>query len=438
MKRNKYNRKARLFCIFAIVTLVVGPLATIINAADPISFADYGSGTTIELAVGKGIWQLNWGQGPWIWSESTAQPLLDPNVSGILDLHTTAPAEVSADLVATLPIAGTLTLSAHDEDFKDVTTGTMVLSGAGINVIDINASRVIVDEGSGMFLAPFPPPEPKLTLTLEEATGVFEYINQVGEWDLNIAGSYAVPLIEGLELQDNILTALGGNVALIGGIGTFALSGQYSPDLSKMPMSFCEYGTGSTTKLAPDGGGWDQQWGLGPWDWHPFPAETNAQFLNENVTGNLTTQVTGQPMISEDLILHLPLGGQMVLTEHAANDPDEEIGRITCDVMATFVADMNAERAVVNDTEGTITIAFGASVEDVPDGLMTVTEVTGTFADIVQVSPWKWYVNGTMQCVRVPDLSVQDNLMAALQQAELLLGAEEEFALSGLYYRSSP
>ena len=42
-----------------------------------------------------------------------------------------------------------------------------------------------------------------------------------------------------------------------------------------------------------------------------------------------------------------------------------------------------------------------------------------------------------MQIVRVPDLSVQDNLLAALQQAELLLGGEEEFVLSGSYYISS-
>jgi len=167
-------------------------------------------------------------------------------------------------------------------------------------------------------------------------------------------------------------------------------------------------------------------------------AETNGQFLNENVTGELTTQVTGQGTISEDMILHIPLAGQMIMTEHTVNNPEEVAGQITCDVMAIFVADMNAQRAVVNEEEGTITIAFGTSVEDAPDGLMTVTEVTGTFADIKQVSPWKWYVNGTMQIARVPDLSVQDNLLAALQQAELLLGAEEEFALSGSYYLSSP
>lgn len=437
MKTNKHYREARLFCIFATVALIVGPMATIVNATEPIPFSDHGSGTTIELAVGKGIWQLNWGQGPWTWSEVTGSCLLDSNVSGILDIHTTAPADVSADLVATLPIAGTLTLSAHDEDYKDVTTGTMVLSGTGINVIDINASRVIMDEGSGMCFAPFHPPAPKLTLTLEQATGVFEYIEQTGDWELNIAGSYAAPLIGGLGLQDNILAVLGGQVPIIGGIGTFALNGQYIPDMSKKPIAFCEYGTGSTAKLAPDGGGWDQQWGLGPWDWFTSTTETNAQFLNENVIGKLTTQVTGQGTISDDMILHIPLAGQMIMTEHDVDNPEELIGQITCDVMAIFVADMNAERAVVNDSEGTITIAFGTSVEEGPDGLMTLTEATGTLADIKQVCPWKWYVNGTMKVARVPELSVQNNLLAALQQAELLLGAQEEFVLSGLYYRNS-
>jgi len=417
-----------------------GSLASGINGlilTEAIPFTDYGSGTTIELAVGKGIWQLNWGQGPWTWSDSTSQPLLDANVSSLLDIHATAPADVSADLIATLPIAGTLTLSAHDEDYKDVIIGTMVLSGTGINAIDINASRVLVDEGSGMAFAPFHPPEPKLTLTLEETTGVFAYIDQVGDCELSLAGSYASPLIKGLELQDNILAALGGQVPIIGGIGTFALTGQYIPNMSKKPISFCEYGTGSTTQLAPGGGGWDQQWGLGPWDWFTCKAATNAQFLNENVTGKLTTQATAQGTISEDLVLHLPLAGQMVLTEHAADNPEEVVGQITCDVTVMSVADMNAERVVVNEAEGMITGAFGTSVEECPDGLMTVTEATGTFANIKQVSPWKWHVNGTIQAARVPDLSVQDNIFAALQQAELLLGAEEEFVLSGLYYRSS-
>jgi hypothetical protein len=398
------------------------------------SFTDFGSGTTTQLFAGGATWQLNWGQGPWTWAEITGDPLLDSSVTAVLDLRTTGSADISDDLMATLPIGGTLTLTAHDEHFPDVPTGTMVLSGAGINIIDINAERVIVDEGSGMFLAPFHPPGPQVILTLQEATGVFGHITQVGAWTLSLAGSYAIPLIEGQELQDNIFTALGGEVALIGGIGEFSLSGLYTPDMSKMPLSFCEYGTGSTTQLGPGGGGWDQQWGLGSVDWLVCTAETNAQFMNENVTGNLTTHVTGEPDISEDMILHIPLAGHMTMTEHAANNPDEVVGQISCDVIALFVADINAQRAVVDEAEGIITIAFGASVEEGPDGLMTVTESTGSFADIKQVSPWEWHVNGTMQIARVPDLPLQQNILAALENDDLLLVAEEEFALTGQYY----
>jgi len=59
-----------------ILTEITNPVAT---------FADYGSGTTIELVSGKGVWQTNWGQGPWTWSDSTGQPLLDSNVSGLVN-----------------------------------------------------------------------------------------------------------------------------------------------------------------------------------------------------------------------------------------------------------------------------------------------------------------------------------------------------------------
>jgi hypothetical protein len=409
---------------------------TLIAQMTATSFTDFGSGTTTQLFAGGATWQTNWGQGPWTWSQTTGDPMLDSNVSAVLDLRTTAPADISDDLVATLPIGGTVTLTAHDAHFPEVVTGTMVLSGTGINVIDINADRVIMDEGAGMFLAPFHPPGPQVTLILEQATGVFGHITQVGPWELVLAGSYAVPRIPDTELQDNIFTALGGGVPLIGGIGEFSLSGLYTVNAAKLPQDFCEYGTATTARLAPDGGGWDQQWGMaGPLDWIECTTDTDVPFLNENVTGNLTTQVTGLPDISEDMVLHIPLAGQMVMTEHSADNPDEVIGQITCDVMAIFVADMNAQRAIVNEAEGTITVAFGASVEEGPDGLMTVTETSGSLADIQQVSPWEWHVHGTMQIVRVPELPLQQNILAALQQSELLLGAEEEFVLTGQYYR---
>ncbi len=401
-------------------------------------FTDCGSGTTIELAVGKGIWQLNWGQGPWTWSEVVGLPLLDSNVSGILDIHSTAPADVSADLFATLPIAGTLTLSAHDEKYRDVTIGTMVLSGVGINVIDINASRVIVDEGSGMFFAPFHPPGPKVTLTLDEATGVFAYIDQVGNWELSIAGSYAVPLIPGIELQDNIFTALGGNVPLIGGIGEFALTGQYVPDMSRKVKSFCEYGMGVALQLGAGGALWDHTWGKGAYEWYQCDADPDEGILNENVVGVLETTTAGAPQIDENFILSFDFGGNFTLTEQSSDNSDEIAGQILGDVEGTFVADMNAVNAVVDEAAGTITIVFGAELHDNPDALITVTETTGTFKDIRPIGLWEWYVFGKIVCARVPDLSVQDNIMAALGNDELLLGAEEEIVLSGSYYVDSP
>ena len=421
-----------------------GSLASVISGliltdlSETITFFDYGSGTTIELAVGKGIWQLNWGQGPWTWFDCIGQSLLDPNVSSILDIHATAPADVSADLIATLPIAGTLTLSARDDNYKDVTIGKMVLSGTGINAIDINASRVLVNEGCGMFLAPFPPPEPKVTLTLDEATGVFAYIDQVGEWELSLAGSYAAPLMKGLELQDNILAALGGQVPIIGGIAEFALTGQYTPNMSKKVKSFCEYGTGVSLQLGAGGALWDQTWGKGAYEWYQCDSDPDASILNENVVGMLETTTAGAPQIDDDLILRFDFGGNFALTDYNDINPDEITGEILGDVKGTFVADMNAVNAVVDEAAGTIVIAFGAELHDDPDALITITETTGTFASIQAVGLWEWYVLGTITCARVPDLSVQDNIMAALGNNDLLLGAEEEIVLSGSYYRSSP
>ena len=432
-------KKVKNISIVVAVALIIGPLATITNAAEePIPFTDYGSGTTIELAVGKGIWQLNWGQGPWTWFDSVGQPLLDPNVSGLLDIHATAPADVSVDLIATLPIAGTLTLSAHDENYKDVIIGTMVLSGTGINAIDINASRVLVDEGSGMAFAPFHPPDPKLTLTLDEATGVFAYIDQVGNWELSLAGSYAAPLVKGLELQDNIFAALGGQVPVIGGIGTFALTGQYIPDMSKKVKSFCEYGTGISLRLGAGGALWDQAWGKESYEWYQCDADPDAGFLNENIAGMLETTTAGAPQIDENLILSFDFGGNFALTDYNDSNTDEIIGQILGDVEGTFVADVNAVNAVVDEAAGTITIVFGAELHDDPDALITITETTGTFGSIHAVGLWKWHVLGTVTCARVPDLSVQDNIMAALGNEDLLLGAEEEIVLSGSYYLSSP
>jgi len=436
MNENKCFEGTGVFGIAVITVLIVGSLASLTVAQEPIPFADCGSGTTIELAVGKGIWQTNWGQGPWTWSDAAGESLLDPNVTGLLDLRTTAPADVSADMVATLPIAGTLTLTAHGQRDDNEVLGTMVFSGTGINVIDINASRVIVDEASGMFMAPFHPPAPKLSLTLDETTGVFAYIDQAQDCELYLAGSYAVPLIEGLGLQDNILTALGGKVPLIGGIGAFTLTGQYVPDMGKAVQSFCEYGTGVALQIGAGGALWEQAWSSETWDWYECAIPVNAQFLGDGVVGQLETTTAGAPQIDANMVLSFDFGGQMTLNATSADNPDEIIGKIVGDVEGTFVADLNADHATFDD-DGNIVVAFGWNVHNNPDAKITVTEATGIYSDIKQAGLWRWYVNGTLTAVRLPDMPLQQNILAGIEDNTLLLGAEEEFVLTGLYYRSS-
>lgn len=405
--------------------------------AEPIPFADYGSGTTIELVSGKGTWQINWGQGPWAWSsESTAQPLLDPNVSGILDIHTTAPANVSADLVATLPIEGTLTLSAHEKSNNNVVIGTMMLRGTGVNIVDLNVSRVVVDEGSGIGMAPFHAPGPEMTMSLEEATGVFAYIKQTGNWRLQLAGLYAMPLTKEGISQAHILAALGGKVPLIGGLGVFALSGQYEPVESMKPQAFCEYGTAVALQFGAAGGLWDQTWTGGPWPWHECSAAVNAKFLGDNVSGEFRTTTTGTPSVDENMVLRFGFHGPITLTKHSDTDPNGIAGQIVGEATGTFVGDANAVNATF-DSNGNIVCAFGVAVHDAPDALIRVTEATGIYADIRQAGDWGWYVNGTMTIARVPTLSVQQNILAALQNSDLLLGAQEEFVLTGWYYRAS-
>lgn len=402
----------------------------------PVAFADYGSGTTTELVSGKGTWQINWGQGPWTWSANEGESLLGSNVSSVLALQATGAAAINADMVGTLPIQGDLTLTARDKSNANVVIGTMSLSGTGVNIIDINASRVIVDEGSGIGMAPFHAPGPELAMTLSEATGVFAYIRQTGDWRLELAGLYAMPLMEGGATQANILAAMTGKVPLIGGLGTFALSGEYDPTESMRPQSFCEYGTGVATSFAAAGGLWEQTWTGGPWPWHTCPATVNAQFLGENVSGELTTTTTGAPSIDENMILRSGFNGNITLIADVLTTRIAADSQIKGDVTGTFVGDVNAANATF-DADGNIVCAFGVAVNDAPDALITVTEATGKYADIRQAGQWGWYVNGKMTIARVADLPLQQNILAALQKPELLVGAHEEFVLTGWYYRQT-
>lgn len=428
MKRNK---KVNLF----VIVILVCSLWTAAGFADGHvrSFTDFGSGTTIELRVGKGTWQINWGQGPWTWFVGEGDSLLGPNVTALLDIHTTAPADISADVVATLPIAGSLTLTAHDPQNRDNVIGKMVLSGSGINVIDLNASRVIVDEGSGMAMTPFPAPEPKMALTLDEATGVFAYIEQVGDWDLHLAGVYAAPLIAGLPLQDNIFAALGGKAPVIGGMATFALSGQYDEEAGRQAESFCAFGKAYATSASSEAGAWVQTWDGVSHDWFTCQIPDGGKLLADDVVGSLETQATAPPMLDEDFILSLPLVGTLTLTDYNDIDPNQIDGQIVADLETVFIADLNAERATI-DADGNVVTTFGETIkEKAKPAKVTLRETTGIYADIQQIGRWNFFVNGSFTAMVLPDMPLQQSILAALQNSDLILKAEEDVVLTGWY-----
>jgi len=206
-------------------------------------------------------------------------------------------------------------------------------------------------------------------------------------------------------------------------------------ELTPAPMPFCECGTGIALRFGAGGALWDQLWSAEPWNWYKDTAPVNMQFLGEHVAGELETTTAGVPEIDENMVLRFSFGGQMTLNAFAEDNPEEVIGQIIGDADGVFVADIHAGHATIDDDEN-IVIAFGADVHDAPDAKIKVVEKTGVFANIKQIGTWRWYVRGTITIARLPDTPVQDNILVALQDNDLLLHAEEEFVLTGWYYRT--
>jgi hypothetical protein len=211
-----------------------------------------------------------------------------------------------------------------------------------------------------------------------------------------------------------------------------------APDIARPGeiKSFCESGFATALQLGAGGAVWEQQWGLPPVDWYDCSASLNVGFLNGSVVGRQETVTSGSPVINANLVLRLPFQGTVTWTAIDADDPGAEAGHIVGAMSGTFVADLNAAHAVV--TGETITIAFGQSLHSDPDALITVTETTGKFQSLHAEGDWEWRVSGTITIARVESLSPQINILAALQNSALILGAEEEVVLSGQYFRSSP
>jgi len=205
--------------------------------------------------------------------------------------------------------------------------------------------------------------------------------------------------------------------------------------MSKTVQSFCEYGTGVALQIGAGGALWDQAWSGEAWDWYECAVPLNAQFLGDGVVGQLETTTAGAPQVDANMVLSFDFGGQMTINAVAPDNPGEIVGQIIGDVDGTFVADLNADHATFDD-DGNIVVAFGWTVHNAPDAKITVTEATGTYADIKQVGLWRWYVNGALIAARVPEMPLQQNILAGLEDNTLLLGADEKFVLTGWYYRA--
>jgi len=200
--------------------------------------------------------------------------------------------------------------------------------------------------------------------------------------------------------------------------------------------SFCEYASATALQLTAGGAVWSQQWGLPSWSWYDCQASPNIGFLNEYVTGRQETVTSGTPVVDPNLLLFLPFQGTLTLTAYDEDNPEQVSGRIAGAMSGTFVADLNAAHATITDS--TITIAFGQSVHSGPDALIQVTQTTGTFQSLHASGDWDWRVSGTVTIARVATLDPQTNLLGALRNSALLLGASEEVVLSGQYTRSQP
>jgi hypothetical protein len=179
--------------------------------------------------------------------------------------------------------------------------------------------------------------------------------------------------------------------------------------------SFCEYGHGATSQIDAGGAVWNHTWGQKKWGWYDCEDTPNTGILNKNVTSVLQTQAKDTPpSMDEDMILRLEYGGTLTITAWDEEESNGIAGQIVGDVDCIFVVDMAAERAVVDEQTGTITIVFGSELHDDTDALITVVETTGKFSNVYAEGAWRWHASGTVTLALVPELDLQTNIMAAL------------------------
>jgi hypothetical protein len=197
-------------------------------------------------------WEAWYAEGPWVWRsgpDDPPAPFWNANATILAEYVATGPPTFDAELIATVPFMGTLTLQAHEESDPETVTGTMVWSVVNSTVIDYNASRAIVDQSTGLISLkwgqPFlPADQPAETYTFVEETGVFSTdgiapVPVDGPEDSQgfLSGWLFVPILPGVNVDDPV--QLQQNIFGAPPVGAFAevvWTGHYVPEPSSLVL----------------------------------------------------------------------------------------------------------------------------------------------------------------------------------------------------------
>lgn len=201
------------------VAVIVSMFASVLYG-EALPYTNYCADIRI---VTEGVGMGYYAEAPWSWysgPDDPPAPFWNGNATIVEENMFTGPPVFDAELVGTIPYAGTRTLQAREEGNPEVVIGTMVWSLVAAAVIDFNASRAIVDEDTGLIMlkggqAHLPEGEPIATYTFVGETGVFADDGIVPVRDPNnpddpsdsklfFSGWAFLPLLPGVDVNDPV------------------------------------------------------------------------------------------------------------------------------------------------------------------------------------------------------------------------------------------
>ncbi|HEU0010590.1 MAG TPA: hypothetical protein VFT34_12310 [Verrucomicrobiae bacterium] len=196
------------------------------------SFCESGSATALQLGAAGAVWIQQWGLPAVDWYDCSAEPnipLLNENVVGRQETRTSGAPAIDANLVLRLPFQGTITLTAYEDDNPAEVAGQIEGAMRGTFVADLNAAHAVVTDTTitiafGQSLHS----DPDALITVTSATGKFQSIRAVGDWQWHVLGTVTIARVPARPPQLNIFDALTNSALILGAEEETVLSGDYS------------------------------------------------------------------------------------------------------------------------------------------------------------------------------------------------------------------